>query len=153
MRAAVVGAVLVLVLGASAVAQGRPKLPLLPTDVSTKHNLQLRPFVIDYTGDGSGFLGGFDRNGSRLRFGRLRWPQWNRSQATGRGAVWLDDCLPDCAAGTFHPYRVTVYATQPQANVFRRLTLRYRYHGKRVVDRRRVVHAGRAWYYGLVGVP
>ncbi|HEY3725932.1 MAG TPA: hypothetical protein VGL51_02085 [Solirubrobacteraceae bacterium] len=153
MRAVVLGAVLVLCLGASAAAQTRPKLPLLPTDVSTRHNLQVRPFVIGYTGDGSGFLGGFDGQGVRLHFGRMRWTQWNRTQATGHGAVWLDDCMPDCAGGTFHPYRVTVYATQVQANVFRRLTLRYRYQGKRVVDRRKVVHAGRDWYYGLVGVP
>jgi hypothetical protein len=66
----------------------------------------------------------------------MRWSQWNPTQATGHGAVWLNNCLPDCADGTFHAYPVTVYATQVRANVFRRLTLDYSYNGEPVVDRR-----------------
>jgi hypothetical protein len=152
MTAAWIVAALVLGLAPSA-ALARGRAPLLPSDISTRHNLQVRPFVIDFTGDGSGFLGGFDARGTPIHFGRLRWTQWTRRQATGHGAVWLDNCFPTCAAGTFHPYKVTAYATQVRANVFRRLTLRYRYHRRTVVDRRKVVHSGRLWYYGLVGAP
>ncbi len=131
-------AVLVVLCVIPAAAQARAKLPLLPTDASTRHNLQVRPFVIDFTGDGSGWLGGFDGSGRYPHWGHLHWSQWSSTQATGHGAVWIDDCQPDCAAGTFPAYPVTIYANRVRANVFRRLTLDYRYNGKRVIDRRSV---------------
>ncbi|MFZ0040655.1 MAG: hypothetical protein WAK93_05065 [Solirubrobacteraceae bacterium] len=142
-------AVFVLVLAAPGFAQARTRVPLLPSVTSLRHNLQVRPFVIEYTGDGSGVLGGFNGSG-RGHYGRMHWLQWTSKQAIGRGAAWLDNCTPDCAAGTFHPFAVKVYATDPRGNVFRRLTLRYRYRGTEVVDRRYVVHSGRLWYYGVV---
>ena len=114
------------------------------------HDLQVRPSVVDYTGDGSGVLGGFDGTG-RGHYGHLRWTRWTATQALGHGAVWIDDCAPDCATGTFRPYAVTVQASLPRANVFRRLTLRYRYGGKSVIDRREVVPVGGGWDYALLG--
>jgi hypothetical protein len=151
-RAVSIAGLVAVCLALPAAAQARQKLPLLPTDLSLHHNLQVRPFQISYTGDGSGWLGGFDGTG-RLNFGRMHWPRWNRTQAKGKGAVWLDDCVPDCADGTFHPYAVTVYATDPVANVFRHMTLRYRIHGRRVVDRRVVMHQGHGWTWGILGLP
>lgn len=144
-----IAAVIALFVLLPTVAQAVTRLPRLPTDRSLNHNLQVRPAEIDYTGDGSGALGGFDGTG-RGHYGHLHWTQWTTKQATGHGAVWIDSCRPDCAAGRFRPYAVTVYATSPRGGVFRRLTLRYRYGGRRVVDRRIVQHLGGGYTYGVV---
>jgi hypothetical protein len=133
-------------------AHAQIPLPRLPTGLAPA--LQVRPAVIGYTGDGSGWLGGSDGHGHgrRNRFGHLHWTRWTPTAATGHGAVWIDDCTPDCAAGTFRAYAATVSVSRPRAGVFRRLTLRYRYHGKRVADRRGVVRQGRTWSYMIIGV-
>jgi hypothetical protein len=48
--------------------------------------------------------------------------------------VWIKSCLPDCAGSPFYRYSVTVTATLPRNGRFSTVTLRYRYHGKPVVD-------------------
>jgi hypothetical protein len=114
---------------------------------------QIRPASIVYTGDGSGVLGGVDGVDGRNRPGHLSWRKWARTQALGSGAVWLDDCTPDCAKGTFHPYPVQVVAFRPVKGHFTRLTLRYTYHGKREIDRRGISRAHGYWSYYIVGHP
>jgi hypothetical protein len=42
----------------------------------------------------------------------LRWRGWDRSSATAHGRAWLNDCVPFCAAGRFHSYRVRVRASR-----------------------------------------
>lgn len=122
-------------------------LPRLLTQIGRGDQFLVRPAQIVYTGDGSGVLGGFDGRGPYPRFGRLRWSLWNRQRALASGAVWLDDCTPNCAQGTFHPYAVTVRAFKPQSGHFTRLTLRYRYEGKEVVDPRRLRRFGLNYTY------
>ena len=42
--------------------------------------LQARPYVIDFTGDGSGYLGGFDGHPftkAHPAYGRLRWAEYD----------------------------------------------------------------------------
>jgi hypothetical protein len=117
---------------------------------------QVRPASIAYTGDGSGILGGFDGTGARHAShpGHLTWQTWTRKQATGSGAVWADDCTPDCAEGKFTAHAVRVRAFRPVRGHFTRLTLRYRYHGKRYIDRRGIErHGGKKgfWAYYIVG--
>lgn len=77
--------------------------------------------------------------------------EWTHTQATGTGAVWIDDCNPDCASGTFTAHAVNVTAFRPVGRHFTRLTLRYRYHGKRVIDRRGIGRTGRFWSYYIIG--
>jgi hypothetical protein len=126
-------------------------LPGLLTQIGRGPLFAVRPAQIVYTGDGSGVLGGFSGKGPYPRFGRLRWSMWNNRQAMGSGAVWLDDCQPDCADGTFHPYAVKVHAFRPQAGHFTRLTLRYGYEGKETVDRRGVRKFGSSYGYYIIG--
>ena len=129
--------------GALAVPAGAgTKLPGLPTEMGPGYHV--RPAEIDYTGDGSGVLGGFDGHGHG-HYGHLHWRFWTGQDAAGSGAVSINDCTPFCAAGTFHPFSVKVFAFRPRSGHFTRLTLRYRYHGKNVVDRRTVVKFG----YGI----
>jgi len=139
-----VAAALAIVLPASASAAG---LPGLLTNTGGKPFV-VRPAQVIYTGDGSGVLGGFAGKGPLRRFGALRWSSWGHHQAMGSGAVWLDDCTPNCAQGTFHPYPVSVHAFAPSAGHFTRLTLRYTYQGKQVLDRRRLVKMGGSYTYG-----
>ena len=48
--------------------------------------------------------------------------------------MWLNNCVPDCAAGRFHGYPVTVTATLPRHGRFSTMTLRYSIHGQRITD-------------------
>jgi hypothetical protein len=123
------------------------RLPALLTYQNGHHALRVRPTVVGYTGDGTGVLGGFDGIGTS-GFGHMSWLTWTTRIATGSGAVWLDDCEPNCAEGTFSPFAVTVRAFAPRNGYFTRLTLRYNYNGKAVVDERGVRH-----YSGREGRP
>jgi hypothetical protein len=122
-------------------------LPGLLTQIGRGQAFAVRPAQIIYTGDGSGVLGGFSGRGPLAHFGRLSWTLWNRHQAIGHGAVWLDDCAPNCAEGTFHPYSVRVHAFGVQGRHFTHLTLRYVFEGKEVLDRRVVFRHGSSYTY------
>ncbi len=128
-----------------AVASARRRLPGLPTGLGDGKQLVVRPVEIVYTGDASGVLGGFDGTGRDGHFGHLRWSQWTPTRAVGSGAVWAQDCY--CARGRFIPYAVAVRASAPKRGHFTVLTLRYRYHGKRVIDRLTVVWNGSFYEY------
>lgn len=126
-------------------------LPGALTQIEHSPPFVVRPAQIVYTGDGSGVLGGFTGKGPLRNFGQLRWSTWNDSQARGAGAVWLDDCTPNCAEGTFHPYAVRVRVFAPQGGHFTRLTLNYTYKGKRIIDRRGVSKFGGNYGYYIIG--
>jgi hypothetical protein len=122
-------------------------LPGVLTQIGRGPTFAVRPAQIIYTGDGSGVLGGYSGSGPNPHFGRLSWTLWNRHQAVGHGAVWLDDCEPNCAEGTFHPYPVRVHAFGVQRGHFTHLTLRYDFEGKEVIDRRMVLKHGSFYTY------
>jgi hypothetical protein len=112
--------------------------------------------MIGYTGDGTGVIGGTDGTSARHP-GHLRWSTYTHRQAIGHGLVWLDDCDPDCADGTFTSTPVTVHAFAPKGGHFRRLTLQYTYQGSRYTDRRAIRRlpgsdgAPGYWVYYIVG--
>jgi hypothetical protein len=43
----------------------------------------------------------------------MTWPTCNSAVAVGRGTEKLDDCTPNCAAGTLHAVRVAVTLSRP----------------------------------------
>jgi hypothetical protein len=43
----------------------------------------------------------------------MTWSTWNSTEAVGSGTEKLDDCTPNCAAGTLHPVPVTVTLSRP----------------------------------------
>lgn len=43
----------------------------------------------------------------------MTWPAWNSTVADGTGTEKLDDCTPNCAAGTLHAVRVAVTLSRP----------------------------------------
>jgi hypothetical protein len=116
---------------------------------------QVKPASISYTGDGTGIIGGLD--GTSVRHpGHLDWTRYTHHAGSARGTVWLNDCEPGCANGTFHPYKVSVRVSSPSHGRFRLLTLKFVYQGKHVTDKRRIQHfAGSGgepgfWEYTIV---
>lgn len=140
--------VLALVFSSAGAAEG---LPGLLTQTGHGSPFAVRPAQIIYTGDGSGVLGGFTGHGPFRRFGQLRWPSWTDTQARGSGAAWLDNCTPNCAEGTFHPYAAQVRVFAPHDGHFTRLTLRYSYNGKRVIERLGIAKFGANYSYYTIG--
>lgn len=110
----------------------------------------VKPASIAYTGDSTGFVGGVDGTGW-AHPGRLRWTAYGPRQGRATGVVWLDDCEPSCAAGTFtaHPVKVHVFA--PRSGRFTRLTLQYAYAGQAVVNRRALHRTRSSWSYAILG--
>lgn len=146
--------VLVFAVSASA-APGSAPLPTLLADAPHGfYTWQIHPAHIVYTGDGSGVLGGFNGSGARhaLHPGRLSWTTWTTKHAVASGAVWLDDCTPDCARGTFTARPAKVVAFRPVKGHFTRLTLTYNDHGKRHIDKRGSERVGGSWQYFIVSV-
>jgi len=43
----------------------------------------------------------------------MTWRTWNSAVAVGQGTEKLDDCTPNCAAGTLHAVRVAVTLSRP----------------------------------------
>lgn len=44
----------------------------------------------------------------------MRWSRWGGASAAAVGVNAVNDCKPYCAAGTFHPYAVTVRLDRPR---------------------------------------
>ncbi len=128
-------------------------LPKLLADAPHGYSWQVRPAHIVYTGDGSGVLGGFDGSaaGHAAHPGHLTWSTWTTTRAQGSGAVWIDNCTPDCADGKFTPHAVKVVAFRPVKGRFTRLTLTYTYNHKRYIDKRGISFNTGFWDYYIVG--
>ena len=50
---------------------------------------------------------------STISLWHMTWSTWNATTAVGTGTEKLDDCTPNCAAGTLHPVPVTVTLSKP----------------------------------------
>ena len=55
-----------------------------------------RPSQFNYTQDGTGSVS------------NITWSTWSSAGATGTGTINLNDCVPNCASGTFTGYPATV---------------------------------------------
>jgi hypothetical protein len=117
------------------------KLPIWLGAPYRGKGLQIRPTVITYTGDGTGFFAGYGAPGHRPHIGTLHWTTWTTERATATGGDWIDNCTPDCATGWRTAYRVSLIADQPEVfhgySVFTRLTVTYT-HGRPPLEHRGV---------------
>jgi hypothetical protein len=109
----------------------------------------VRPPVVSFTGDSSGFLGGFDgapRASSKVgwnNFGHFMWSSWTARDARGSGAAWLRTCWrPGCAKHWFTPYHATAHASRPVHGHFTRLAIVVTIDGRQTVDCRSVAYIG-----------
>lgn len=108
----------------------------------------VRPRTIVYTGDGTGVVGRLG-HGSNAR-GGIDWEVWGPRLAYGVGTVWLDDCTPDCAAGTYRAHGVRVLADAPAGGRFTRLTLLIRFGSRTATDIRDLQRVGSVHEWGIV---
>lgn len=95
-------------------------------------SFQRSPAEIVYSGDGSALLAGRGSGPSRppARLSSwLKWLSWTSTEAHGSGADWHDNCVPDCATGTYYPYSAAVRAYRPRDLggylLYTRLTVTY----------------------------
>ena len=128
----------------------------LPTEL---WGVQRRPFVVSWTGDSTGYLGGptgrrgvttrdIQRRGLRANFGRLRWTTWNATQGRAWGVNWLNNCKPNCARGTFFPKNVNVRVYRPNSSgIFTRLEILSKRN--RVQTRRFATRQFGHWIWGV----
>ena len=131
-------------------ATAQARLPSVLTQ-HTKRPFEVRPATIWYTGDGTGVIGGSD--GASARYpGRLHWNRYSHRQGRARGLVWLNDCDPSCAEGTFSAAPVNVHVFAPRHGHFTRLTLKYAWNGTDVTDQRSIKNFGSYWAYGIIKI-
>jgi len=76
-------------------------------------SIQVRPAEIVWTGDGTGLFAGRRHPTVRPADSEIDWIAWTRSSATGTAYSWLDNCVPDCADGSFTSYPVRLRLGDP----------------------------------------
>ncbi len=129
------------------IAEAESRAPKLLTQDST-NRFRVRPAVVSYTGDGTGFLGGSDGDGAG-DWGHLRWQRWNHGTGYARGVAWLDNCDPSCAEGTYHAHRARVRVARNRHGRYTRMTIRFRWGSGWRTDRRLLRHTTGYWYWAL----
>lgn len=130
--------------------------PGLIAGMSFSRPFEIRPRVVALTGDGSGFLGGFDGNGRPAktigwRLGHFSWSAWTPQEAVGTGAVWVRTCwsVKQVERGCMVNHRFTAYRARARAFApvnghFTRLVVYSRY-GRREVSSWCLVADGPMW--------
>ena len=127
---------------AAAPAQARPKLH------DGVDGFKVRPAAILVSGDGSGWLGGAG-SGAPPDHGTIRWTKFRRAGARGDGRVFINDCDPDCAGGTFSSWKAVIRAGRVRKGHYTRLSASYARDGKRVVARWKLVRSSPGYAYWL----
>lgn len=142
----------VLLSAPSALASGGlPKIPSYSGPYS-RHDFKVKPATIDY-GMGQAFFAGRHRSGAH--YGPLKWTSWTSNSAEGSGRNWIDNCRPNCAAGTYHSVPVDLKAWRPRTVsghlLFTRLTVTtlgkrppHNSHGFQVW---KLSHNGQVWFW------
>lgn len=86
---------------------------------------QWKPYRIIYSGDGAALLAG--RSGISSH---LTWTSWTQTVGRAWGADWHNNCVPDCARGTYSAYRANIRVYRPRQLggylLFTRMTVTYK---------------------------
>lgn len=112
------------------------------------HPLQVRPRLVSYTGDGTGYLAGRTTDPHHLGRDGLHWRSWKARSGFASGYAWINNCRPSCANGHFSKHHAGVRVRRPRSGHFTRMTIRYRYAGKHVVDHRALQYIPPSHYSG-----
>jgi hypothetical protein len=134
---AAIGVILWGAAGTSVAASLPPRL--LRMDVSS--NFVVRPGTMSFGCCRQFVIGGPGVSSRAFRSGRrarIRWTRWAAARSFGVGLLWVDDCVPSCASGTFRPRGVSIQAFSVRDGRFTRLLLIYRSGSRRVFDRRQL---------------
>jgi hypothetical protein len=145
---------LIFALGANAALAGRTQILVSDGIPQSGKTLKVKPSQIIWTGDGSGVLAGHGT--ASKKFGRLHWSKWTATQGRATGANWLNNCLPNCAAGKFSPFNANVTVYRPRVisgfKVFTRMKVVYTGkvpHGYKRSGVFTLDHQGKAFLWGF----
>jgi hypothetical protein len=109
---------------------------------------KVRPATILVSGDGTARLGGAG-DGAGGDFGTIQWTAFRRAGARGDGRIFINDCRPDCAGGTFSSFKAVIRARRVRHGHFTRLSAHYRRHGHAVTQRWRLQINSPSYAYWL----
>jgi hypothetical protein len=127
---------------AAGVAQARPNL------YDGAGEFKVRPATVLVSGDGSGWLGGRGF-GEPPDYGTIHWTRFRRSGARGDGRMFINDCEPDCAGGTFSSWKAVIRARRVRKGHYTRLSARYVRDGDTITARWKLVIASPTYAYWL----
>jgi hypothetical protein len=122
-------------------AGGSPRL--LRFDDTTR--FAVRPATLSFGADGGVLvLGpGVTQASFQARHdGHIRWAAWSATGAQGAGTVWINQCRPDCAAGHYTSYPVSLHASRVVNGRYTRLALSYQRGSQPTVKRYRLIRFG-----------
>jgi hypothetical protein len=139
-KAAAAGIAVLAVAVAAAPAQARPRLH------DGVDGFKVRPATVLVSGDGSAWLGGAG-HGEPPNYGTIRWTKFRRSFARGRGRMFINDCDPDCAGGTFSNWKAVIRARRVRHGHYTRLSAAYERNGERLVARWTLVRSSPTYAY------
>lgn len=140
-------ALALLAIPSAAVAGSQPKL--LKDLSGPANDFAVRPTMMILSGDGSGILGklpkwvtkhGVGRHFSGPNRGYLTWQFWTASQAMREGygqqpgayaygTYWIDNCIPDCATGSYHSHDAAITAWRTRSGRYTWMQVQYTYEG------------------------
>lgn len=126
----------------AAAAHARPKLH------DGAHGFEVKPATILVSGNGSAWLGG-DGYGDGGDYGKIRWTKFRRSGARGDGRIFINDCVPTCADGTFSNWRAAIRARRVRKGRYTRLSARYERDGEAITDRWKLYYGSPTYVYWL----
>jgi hypothetical protein len=105
------------------------------------HKFAVRPATLSFGADGGQLVFGPGVTQAQVHAGHdghIRWEKWNATGARGVGTVWINQCRPNCAAGHYLSYPVTVQAARVVGGRYTRLALSYTRGGQAKVVRYRL---------------
>jgi hypothetical protein len=151
MRSLKLLALVLLAVGFSISATAAVAKPIRLATQDAEDPLQVRPSLVSYTGDGTGYLAGRTSSPRRQGSGGLRWLNWGRKRAVAHGYNWLNHCRPSCADGNFSRHRAIVTARRPRHGLFTRLVIKFRFQSRWRYDHRILENFSGFWVWGICG--
>lgn len=115
----------------------------------------VRPSLIGYTGDSSGYFGKRTWGGKR---GYVKWTSWTASRARAVGTVWVKSWSPANPDGPWRMRTGSVDLWAPKNGRFTRMTIEYKTPSGRLIrDARKLGRipasdfSGGYWIWRIVG--
>lgn len=108
---------------------------------------KVRPSLIGYTGDGTGYFGRRTWGGKR---GYVKWQKWGSYSARGVGTVWLNNCQPACYNGKWKSRKGWIQLGAPRNGKFTTMTVTFRRGNRMVSDTRKIRRVDTYWIWAIV---
>jgi hypothetical protein len=120
------------------------------SNLSSPASFRTRPAVLSLSGDGTAFAGGhgWKVEGHRVvSFGAIRWTSFGGPRASGEGLLWLNDCTPSCADGTFKHCPAKILARAVRKGHYTRLRIAFTADRKTSTETYELLTAGSNSYW------